>query len=85
MLPPLRSKKDCNALIKGLKDEFEDQQELLNHIFEKQLFGISLTELTAFLSRRSLYCTKTANGEFSICNTFDNEHGNIKFSRIEHF
>ena len=74
----------AKRLIKGLKDEFEDQQELLNHIFEKQLFGISLTELTAFLSRRSLYCTKTANGEFSICNTFDNEHGNIKFSRIEH-
>jgi site-specific DNA-methyltransferase (adenine-specific) len=74
----------AKRLIEGLKDEIPDQQERLNHIFKKQLFGIALTELTALLSRRSVYCSKNANGEYSICEEFDNESGNVRFERIEH-
>ena len=67
----------AKKLIKGLEKEFPDLQERLNHIFTKQLFGIAITELTALLSRRTLYCSKKANGKYSICTAFQNEKGNI--------
>jgi hypothetical protein len=34
----------------------------MNPIFKNQLCGLSITELTALLSRRSVYCSATANG-----------------------
>jgi site-specific DNA-methyltransferase (adenine-specific) len=40
--------------------------------------------LTALLSRRSVYCSKTANGKYSVCETFDIAEGNIRFRRVEH-
>ena len=36
------------------------------------------------LSRRSVYCSKTANGKYSIATTFGAENGNIKFDKIKH-
>jgi len=48
------------------------------------VFGIAITELTALLSRRSVYCSKTANGKYSVCSVFDNAQGNIRFERVEH-
>ncbi|MDD3051445.1 MAG: Eco57I restriction-modification methylase domain-containing protein [Candidatus Cloacimonetes bacterium] len=74
----------AKRLIEGLKDETPDLQERLNHIYTKQLYGIAITELTALLSRRSVYCSKKADGKYSICERFKNEQGNIRFSRIEH-
>lgn len=68
----------------GLATAIPDRQERINHIFKKQIFGIAITELTALLSRRSVYCSKTANGKYSVCNKFDNPAGNILFDRIEH-
>ena len=68
----------------GLENEIPDRQERLNHIFTKQLFGIAITELTALLARRSVYCTKKANSNYSICDDFETEEGNIKFERILH-
>ena len=68
----------------GLKEQIPDNQKRANHIFTKQLFGIAITELTSLLSRRSVYCSKTANGKYSVCESFDNEQGNIIFNRIEH-
>ena len=67
----------AKRLMAGLETEIPDQQERINHIFENQLFGIAITELTALLSRRSVYCSKTANGKYSICESFDNVNGNI--------
>jgi len=46
----------------GLETEIPDKQKRINHIFSNQLFGIAITELTSLLSRRSVYCSKTANG-----------------------
>jgi site-specific DNA-methyltransferase (adenine-specific) len=46
------------------------------------LYGIAITELTALLSRRSVYCSKTANGKYAVCETFDDEQGNIRYERI---
>ena len=74
----------AKRLMIGLETEIPNQQERLNHIFSKQLFGIAITELTSLLSRRSVYCSKIANGKYSICETFTNEQGNIIFGKIEH-
>ncbi len=61
----------AKRLDKGLEKEFPDIQKRINHIFEKQLYGIGITELTALLSRRSVYCSKTANGKYSVCDSFN--------------
>ncbi|MBI2258598.1 MAG: Eco57I restriction-modification methylase domain-containing protein [Flavobacteriia bacterium] len=74
----------AKRLMVGLEKEIPDQQERLNHIFSKQLFGIAITELTSLLTRRSVYCSKIANGKYSICETFNTEQGNILFDKIEH-
>ena len=39
--------------------------------------------MTALLSRRSVYCSKTANGKYSVCETFTPPR-NIRFGRVEH-
>ena len=74
----------AKRLMDGLEKEIPDKQERINHIFKNQIFGIAITELTSLLARRSLYCSKTANGKYSICEKFDNEQGNILFERVEH-
>ena len=74
----------AKRLDKGLERQIPDRQERLNHIFKNQLFGLAITELTALMSRRSLYCSKTANGKYSICEAFDAAEGNIQFGRVEH-
>ncbi|WP_246462346.1 Eco57I restriction-modification methylase domain-containing protein [Trueperella pecoris] len=71
-------------LVDGLILEIPDLQERVNHILTKQVFGVAITNLTALRSRRSLYCSKWANGEHSICTEFDNGSGNIWFERTEH-
>ncbi len=74
----------AKRLIVGLEAKIPDLQERLNHIYTKQLYGIAITELTALLSRRSVYCSKTANGKYSLCNGFENADGNIEYRRTEH-
>jgi site-specific DNA-methyltransferase (adenine-specific) len=74
----------AKRLIKGLEQEIPDLQERLNHIFTQQLFGIAITDLTSLLSRRSVYCSKTANGEYSVCTAFKEESGNIRFHEMKH-
>ena len=74
----------AKRLIIGLENEIPNMQTRVNHILKNQLYGIAITELTSLLSRRSLYCSKTANGKYSICNEFDTESGNISFDKIQH-
>lgn len=74
----------AKRLDKGLEEQIPDRQERLNHIFKHQLFGLAITELTALVSRRSLYCSKNANGKYSVCDAFDTPNGNIHFGRVEH-
>ena len=74
----------AKRLMNGLKEIISDEQQRANHIFKNQLFGIAITEITSFISRRSVYCSKTANGEFSVCTAFDNEQGNIHYERMQH-
>ena len=58
-------------------------QLTIDHIFQKQLYGIAITEMTGLLSRRSVYCSKKANGKYSLT-TFDTEEGNIRYHKIDH-
>src|SRR5690606_25191602 len=71
-------------LTEGLKDAIPDLQARVDHILTKQVFGIATTQLTSLLARRSLYCSKHANGEHSIAKSFDNGAGNVWFERVEH-
>lgn len=73
----------AKRLIKGLEKKIPDLQARVDHIFHKQLFGIAITQLTALLSRRGVYCSKFPNSKFSVTQ-FDSEQGNILFSRINH-
>ncbi len=74
----------AKRLMVGLENQIPDKQERINHIFSHQLYGIAITDLTALLSRRSVYCSKTANGKYSICETFDDEQGNIRYQKMKH-
>ncbi len=73
----------AKRLIVGIEKTIPDLQERIDHIFQKQLYGIAITELTSHLSRRSLYCSKCANMEYSVTK-FENIDGNIRFKNIEH-
>ncbi len=68
----------------GLAARIPDRQKRIDHICGRQLFGLAITELTGLLSRRSVYCSKTANGKYSVCTRFGDDQGNIRFRRIEH-
>lgn len=71
-------------LTDGLGAEFPDLEDRVDHILTKQVFGLGITEITALLARRSLYCSKFANGQHSIAKSFDHEDGNIWFERTHH-
>ena len=73
----------AKRLLIGLEDRFPDLQERVDHIFQKQLFGIAITELTSLLARRSLYCSKYPNSVYSVTK-FDNVQGNIRFKNTQH-
>lgn len=68
----------------GLEKTIPDQQERINHIYTKQVFGIAITELTSLLARRSVYCSRVSNGKYSVCDEFTDVQGNIIFNRIQH-
>ena len=73
-----------SRLTLGLAQEIPDIQERVNHILKKQVFGIGITRLTSLLARRSVYCSKYANGAHYIAKVFDGDAGNIWFERTEH-
>jgi site-specific DNA-methyltransferase (adenine-specific) len=71
-------------LTKGLAQEMPDLKDRVDHILTSQVFGISITNLTSLLARRSLYCSKHAKGDHSIARSFSHDSGNIWFERLEH-
>lgn len=74
----------AKRLMEGLSERIPDRQQRADHIFTRQLFGIAITELTALLSRRSVYRSKQANGPYSVCTAFHDADGNIRFRSTEH-
>ena len=71
-------------LTNGLENEIPNLEKRVNHILTKQVFGIAITHLTSLLARRSVYCSKHAQGEHSIAKGFAGDDGNIWFQRMEH-
>ena len=71
-------------LTQGLADEIPDLEARVNHILTKQVYGIAITHLTSLLARRSVYCSKHAQGKHSIARGFADDAGNIWFERMEH-
>lgn len=74
----------AKRLMIGLEKQIPDKQKRINHIYTNQIYGIAITELTSLLSRRSVYCSKNANGKYSVCTEFKNEQGNIVYERMNH-
>jgi site-specific DNA-methyltransferase (adenine-specific) len=74
----------AKRLMVGLESHIPGRQDRINHIFKNQIFGVAITELTSLLSRRSIYCSKSADSEYSVCEAFTDEKGNILYERIEH-
>lgn len=73
-----------SRLTEGLAKEIPNLQKRVDHILTKQVFGIAITQITSLLARRSVYCSKHANGKHSIGKGFANEAGNVWFERLEH-
>lgn len=73
-----------SRLTKGLEKEIPEIEARVDHILSNQVFGIGMTQITALLARRSVYCSKDANGEHSIARSFKNPDGNIWFNRTNH-
>lgn len=71
-------------LTAGLAEEIPDLQERVDHILSQQVFGVGITQLTAMLARRSVYCSKHANGAHAVTRRFNSDSGNIWFERTEH-
>ena len=74
----------ASRLTQGLARKIPNLEKRVDHILTKQVFGIGITHLTSLLARRSVYCSKHANGEHSIAKGFASEAGNIWFERTEH-
>lgn len=71
-------------LVAGLEQEIPDLAERVDHILVNQVFAIAITHLTSLIARRSLYCSKWANGKHSVARSFNSEAGNIWFEPVEH-
>src|SRR6202008_4124994 len=74
----------ASRLTKGLEKQVPDLKERVDHILTKQVFGIGTTYLTSLLARRSVYCSKHAQGKHSIAKGSARDEGNIWFERLEH-
>lgn len=71
-------------LTKGLEKKIPNLDKRVDHILSKQVFGIGITKLTSLLARRSVYCSKNADGEHSIAKSLKSEDGNIWYQNVQH-
>lgn len=71
-------------LMDGLSKKIPNRQDRINHILQNQVYGIAITELTALTSRRTLYCSKYADSQYSIATVFSSNYGNIHFPTVKH-
>ncbi len=74
----------AKRLLAGLEEQIPDLQERIDHVMTQQVFGIACTDLTAEMSRRTLYCSKQANGEYSVSTAFRDGQGNLLYDRCQH-
>lgn len=70
-------------LDRGLQLIIPDRRQRIDHIMHHQVFGIATTELTSYISRRSLYCSRDADSRYSVSH-FDSAEGNIIYRNLRH-
>lgn len=73
----------AKRLMAGLADAIPDEADRRAHIFKNMLHGIAITELTAQISRRTLYYSKDASSEQSVVQ-LPAADGNIRYQNIAH-
>lgn len=73
----------AKRLMVGLESAIPDENLRREHIFKHMLHGIAITELTAQISRRTLYYSKDASSEKSVVK-LDTPDGNIHYKNIAH-
>lgn len=71
-------------LVAGQVDQEGNLAERVDRILRTQVFGIGITNLTALLARRSVYCSKFADGDHSVFRSAGSSDGNIWFDRVDH-
>lgn len=74
----------ASRLITGLADEIPDLEDRVDHILRNQIFGIGITQITSLLARRSLYCSRLADGPHSVVSSFSSPGGNVWFETTKH-
>lgn len=67
----------------GTADKIPDLHYRIEHIMMEQVSGIAITDLTAKMSRRTLYCSMNVGSKFSVCRFADGE-GRIRFRKTAH-
>ena len=73
-----------SRLTQGLEKKIPNIDKRVEHILSNQVYGIGITKLTSLLARRSVYCSKNADGEHSIAKNLKSKDGNIWYKNIEH-
>lgn len=73
----------AKRLIAGLAEAIPDLRRRVDHVLQRQVYGIATTELTALVSRRTLYCSKSPNGPYS-ASRFATAEGNVRFRDVQH-
>ena len=73
-----------SRLTKGLERKMPNLEKRVDHILSKQVYGLGITKLTSLLARRSVYCSKNADGEHSIVKSLKSKDGNIWYKNIQH-
>jgi site-specific DNA-methyltransferase (adenine-specific) len=70
-------------LMVGLAEAIPDETERLQHILGEMVFAFAITDMTAMMTRRSLYCSKDASSDLSAV-ALATPAGNVWHERIEH-
>lgn len=73
----------AKRLMVGLAEVMPREEVRREHIFKHMLHGIAITELTAQISRRTLYYSKDASSEHSVV-AMPTADGNIRYKNIAH-
>ncbi len=69
----------ARRLMRSLEPEIPNFEHRREHIYQNMLFGIAISELTALISRRTLYHCKDATLPSHSIVTFDTPEGNVRF------
>jgi site-specific DNA-methyltransferase (adenine-specific) len=70
-------------LMLGLAEAIPDEQARLHHILNEMVFAFAITDMTAMMTRRSLYCSKDASSALA-ASPLATPEGNVWHQRIEH-